>query len=169
MRKSHCGHSTPANSVCQRRARFLSAMLVAIVSARHSQTLTTLYTFTGGVDGAAPKGTLVQGKDGNFYGTTSGPGTVFKITPDGTFTTLHTLDSADGLGVFGTLALGPDGDFYGTTVLSAPGAGTIFKITPAGTFTTLHTFDVTDGNSPSGGLVLGADGNFYGTTTSGGE
>ena len=169
MRNSHCDHSTRANPVCQLRLGFLSTILLALASASPAQTLTTLYTFTGGADGAAPKGTLVQGKDGNFYGTTSGHSTVFKITPDGTLTTLHTFDGADGVGSFGTLALGPDGNFYGTTTLSSPGAGTIFKITSAGIFTTLHTFNVLDGNGPWGGLVLGGDGNFYGTTTSGGE
>ncbi len=107
-----------------------ATILMAIAALGHAQTLTTLYTFTGGADGGAPKGTLVQGKDGNFYGTTSGPGTVFKITPDGTLTTLHTFTSADGVGPFGTLALGNDGNFYGTATLSNPGAGTIFADWP---------------------------------------
>jgi len=147
----------------------LAAVLAANAVTARAQTLTTIYTFTGGADGGGPKGTLIQGKDGNFYGTTSGPGTIFKITPDGMLTTLHTFAGADGVGVFGALALGNDGNFYGTTVGSTPGDGTVFKITPDGTFTTLHVFDGTDGISPWGGLVLGADGNFYGTTTSGGE
>ncbi len=146
----------------------LLGSLLLIAAGAHAQTLTTIYTFTGGADGGAPKGTLVLGKDGNFYGTTSGPGTVFKITPDGSLTTLYTLTGADGTGLFGTLALGNDGNFYGTTVNSSPGAGTIFRITPGGTFATIYRFDVTDGNGPWCGLVLGTDGNFYGTTTSGG-
>jgi len=47
-------------------AVFLATVLAAIAAAGHAQTLTTLYTFTGGADGGGPKGTLVQGKDGNF-------------------------------------------------------------------------------------------------------
>ena len=64
-----------------------------------------MYSFTGNLDGAQPKAALVQGVDGNFYGTTSfggllpggaGAGTVFNITPQGTLTALYT-DSAAGL------------------------------------------------------------------------
>jgi uncharacterized protein (TIGR03437 family) len=157
----------------RRRSAGTAAILMAVAaSAACAQTLTTLYTFTGGTDGAAPKGQLVQGPDGSFYGTTSGPGTVFKIAPSGTITTLHTINgAADGTGVFGNLSLGTDGNFYGTTVLGGAGnlaSGTVFRITPTGAFTTLYTFHVLDGNSPWAGLTLGADGNFYGTTTSGG-
>src|ERR1700722_16164052 len=148
--------------------------LVALSSTARAQTLTTLYTSTGGADGAGPKGTLIQGPDGNFYGTASaaganGRGGVFKITPAGEITTLHSFDGTDGLGPFGGLALGKDGNFYGTTTGATPGlaSGALFRITSTGTFTTLHIFELTDGNSRWGGLVLGSDGNFYGTTTSG--
>ena len=91
----------------------------------------------------------MQGSDGNFYGTTfdggancnAGCGTVFKITPSGTLTTLHSFDSADGLPCAG-LIQATDGNFYGTT--AAGGAndnGTVFKITPGGTLTTLYSFE----------------------------
>jgi uncharacterized protein (TIGR03437 family) len=148
-----------------------------------SGTLTTLYTFCPAspcTDGATPYGALVQGIDGNFYGTTeyggimgsgglSGFGTIFKITPSGTLTTLHSFVGTDGANPYAALVQGADGNFYGTT--SADGGsvyGTVFKITPSGTLTTLHSFVETDGRSPQSGLVQGTDGNFYGTTLYGG-
>jgi len=147
-------------------------------------TLTTLHSFDN-VHGAYPNGALVQGAAGSFYGTTLGGGpncqtevgcgTVFKITPEGTLTTLHNFDGNDGELLYGGLVQGTDGNFYGTT--SSGGAnqtcsvfcGTIFKITPAGALTTLHNFDGTDGAYPEGPLVQATNGNFYGTTAGGGE
>ena len=97
---------------------------------------TTLYNFTDSTDGAVPNGGLVQGGDGNFYGTSVGfaglpygsppPGTVFRITPAGVFTTLYNFSSGDGAEPNGPLALGNDGNFYGTAT-----DGTVFVITPA--------------------------------------
>ena len=139
--------------------------------------LTTLYSFcaqTYCTDGAYPQGGLVLGMDGNFYGTTyqggaEGYGTVFKITPAGTLTTLHNFDSTDGAYPVGAPALAPDGNLYGTTSEGgASGCGTVFKITSAGALTTLHSFDRTDGANPLAGLVQGVEGNFYGTTYEGG-
>src|ERR1035438_801600 len=144
-----------------------------------NQTFTTLANFNGTNDGAGPS-SLVQGMDGNFYGTTgnrgaNGYGTVFKITPGGTLTTLHSFNSTDGAYPLAGLVQGINGNFYGTTSLGGAyncGAynqcGTIFKITPGGTLTTLHSFNSTDGYYPVGGLVQGLNGNFYGTTSSGG-
>jgi len=96
---------------------------------------------------------LVQGTDGNFYGTvleggTFNHGTVFKITPSGTLTTLHNFSFTDGILPSG-LVQASDGNFYGTTpeggtnsCLSGGtnyGCGTLYKITPSGTVTTLCT------------------------------
>jgi len=151
-------------------------------------TLTALYSFcsqSGCADGSYPAGALVQGSDGNFYGTTSqggahGYGTVFKITPSGTLTTLYSFgsQSGDGGGPLDTLAQGTDGNFYGTTSYGGanPGpngaGGTVFSITPDGTLTTLYSFcsqnGCTDGATPYAGLLQGSDGNFYGTTEYGG-
>ena len=127
---------------------------------------TLLYSFscsqTGCPDGGIPSAGLVQGSDGNLYGTTGTGGTstnccgtVFKIAPDGTLTTLHSFDGTDGAGP-GQLVQATDGNFYGTT------DSTVFEITPAGAVTTLHYFDGTDG-APVG-LIQATDGNFYGTT-----
>ncbi len=137
-------------------------------------TLITLHSFNS-TDGGNPLAGLVQATDGNFYGTTAvgggngGYGTVFKITPGGTLTTLYSFDYAHGFSPFGWLVQATDGNFYGTTSSGGTnGDGTVFKITPGGTLTTLHSFDGTDGANPRAGLVQGTDGNFYGTTSNGG-
>jgi uncharacterized repeat protein (TIGR03803 family) len=148
-------------------------------------TLTTLYSFcaqTDCVDGNGPTGELALAANGDFYGTTvsggahSG-GTVFKITPSGTLTTLYSFCAkhknghcADGDSPVGGLVRADDGTFYGVT--SGGGVncecGTVFKITPGGALTTLHSFDRTDGNYPTGGLALGTSGNLLGVTGDGG-
>jgi uncharacterized repeat protein (TIGR03803 family) len=158
-----------------------------------SGTLTTLYNFctkTGCTDGEFPLARLIQGRDGNFYGTTewggagqyasagSAAGTIFKITPSGTLTTLYNFCAqsgcADGAGPYGGLVQGRDGNFYGTTEQGgASGKGIIFKITPSGTLTTLYSFcpqsGCADGAGPYGTLVQGRDGSFYGTTEDGAQ
>jgi uncharacterized repeat protein (TIGR03803 family) len=146
-----------------------------------SGTLTTLYNFCAAAhctDGSTPYAGLVQGTDGNFYGTTygggsSGNGTVFKVTPEGKLTTLHNFCSqpscADGHGPYAGLVQAVDGNFYGTTVAGGPyGDGTVFTVAPTGTLTTIHSFKGTDGSTPYGGLVQATNGNFYGTTYKGG-
>ena len=141
--------------------------------------LTMLHSFSGfPLDGAAPTAGLVQGTDGNYYGTTASggmfyQGTVFRMTPAGVLTVLHAFNGFMGEGAVPTAGLvrGSDGNFYGTTVSGgAHYKGTAFKITSLGMLTTLHSFgDVSgDGAVPSAGLVQGTDGNFYGTTASGG-
>jgi len=126
----------------------------------------------------------VQGLDGNFYGTTSAGGivtsicggsgscgTVFKITPSGTLTTLYKFCSqpncTDGISPNAGLVLATNGKFYGTTVGGGTD-GTVFEITAGGKFTTLHSFDGTDGSGPYGTLVQATDGDFYGITMDGG-
>jgi uncharacterized repeat protein (TIGR03803 family) len=139
--------------------------------------LTTVYSFclqTGCSDGNSPEAGLVLGSDGSFYGTTAkgganNVGTVFKITPSGVLTTLHSFNSTDGADPEGALLPFSDGNFYGTTYGGGNrDRGTVFKITPSGTLTSLHSFNLPDGLNPEAGLVLGADGNFYGTTYWGG-
>ena len=144
-------------------------------------TLTTLHTFHG-TDGSWPFGALVQGTDGNFYGATwlggtggcaEGCGTVFKITPSGTLTTLHSFDLTDGYEPYAGLVQSTNGNFYGTTFYGgAKGDGTVFEITPTGTLKTLYSFcsqsGCADGSLPAAGLVRATDGNLYGTTSQGG-
>jgi uncharacterized repeat protein (TIGR03803 family) len=148
-----------------------------------SGSYTTLYSFVGSpTDGRSPHAGLVQGSNGNFYGTTyyagSGPcfdgcGTVFRISPSGTETNLHSFGSSptDGLNPNG-LVQGSDGNFYGTTESGGTNNfGTVFRISPSGSYTNLYSFgghQANDGSGPLAGLVQGSDGNFYGTTVSGG-
>ena len=138
-----------------------------------SGTLTTLHSFSSS-DGASPTyAGLIQGSDGNFYGTTyqggaSNSGTIFQMTPSGTLTTLHSFSTSDGAYPHAGLIQGTDGNFYGTTEGGGAGAGTVFRMTPSGTLTTLHSFTLSDGAYPSAGLIQGTDRDFYGTTVSGG-
>jgi uncharacterized repeat protein (TIGR03803 family) len=147
-----------------------------------SGTLTTLYSFcsqSNCSDGGDPDAGLVLGSDGNFYGVTtgggaSGDGTVFKVSPSGSFTSLHSFIGTDGYDPVGTLLQASDGNFYGTTMAEGGhGSGTIFKITSNGTLTTIYNFcslgACADGGTPFAGLVQGTDGNLYGTTSSGGQ
>lgn len=146
-------------------------------------TFTTVYKFcslSNCSDGESPEAGLIQGTDGNFYGTTndqgkSGNGTVFKITPTGTLTTLHRFCAtgcADGAYPATPLVQASDGNFYGTTTDYGTGGGTVFEITPDGDLTTLYSFcaggrGCLDGDAPDA-LILDTNGTFYGTTVSGG-
>jgi uncharacterized repeat protein (TIGR03803 family) len=147
-----------------------------------AQPFTTIYCFGGSsTDALGPNGALIQGSDGNFYGTTTGGGigggpqigaagfpgngTVFKITPTGEETVLHSFSQAEGINP-DSLIQGSDGNFYGTTYRGgANGTGTVFKLTPEGVETTLYSF-----GSEGGPLALlqGSDGNFYGVAADGG-
>jgi uncharacterized repeat protein (TIGR03803 family) len=145
-------------------------------------TLTVLYNFcsqTNCTDGAEPEATLIQGSDGELYGTTvsggvNDDGTVFRITTSGTLTTLHSFDGTDGENPAAALVQAKNGDLYGTTIYGGAsstcndGCGVTFKITPGGTFTTLLSFDDADGAYPDGALIQATDGNLYGAVTGGG-
>ena len=113
---------------------------------------------------------LVEGPDGNFYGTTThggplGNGTVFRVTPSGVLTTLVSDQANPAAG----LAVGNDGLLYGMSGAGGPfGWGTFFKMTTNGGLTNFAVLDGTNGGNPQFALVSGGDGNFYGTSAEGG-
>ncbi len=149
---------------------------------------TVLHSFDV-TDGGRPGAALVQAINGDLYGTTlqggantsvdapNGAGTIFRITPSGTLTTLYSFCAqslcADGIEPSG-LVQAPSADLYGTTEsggANGRNSGTIFKITPSGALTTLYSFcaqeSCADGADPVG-LVQATDGDLYGTTAAGG-
>jgi uncharacterized repeat protein (TIGR03803 family) len=157
-----------------------SASLGTVFQMTPDGTETILHSFTGGSsDGAYPSAGLIQGTDGNFYGTTAAGGsanfgTVFRVTPDGTETILHSFTGggSDGAIPFAALIQGIDGNLYGTTTAGGSASlGTVFQVTPDGTETILHSFTggSLDGNDPRATLLQASDGNFYGTTFRGGS
>ncbi len=157
-----------------------------------------IYTFTGGTDGSYPFTSLVMGKSGALYGTTSvggdagspigcnglGCGTVYELTPPstpgGTWTETvpyRFTGGNDGGNPAAGLTIGPNGVLYGTTEYGGASAdGVAFALTPPSspggvwTQTVLHTFTGQNGDGafPWSGLTIGPHGVLYGTTTAGG-
>jgi uncharacterized repeat protein (TIGR03803 family) len=125
-------------------------------------------------DGGYPAGGLIEGNDGNLYGTTQygglhGQGTVFSLATNGMLNMEASFDGTNGAQPGAALVQGGDGNFYGTTEGGGTYQnGTIFRITPGGKLTPLVSFGGDNGAEPAGALMEGADGNFYGTTQEGG-
>lgn len=159
--------------------------------------LTTLYSFGAiqdadgnALDGANPRGALVLGADGFLYGTASSGGsnnlgTVFRVTTNGTLTTLYSFGALtgafgselDGAFPYASLTIASDGNLYGTTSSGGTNeAGTIFRMTTNGTLATIYSFGKIqdtngvplDGALPYAPLLAASDGSLYGTTTDGG-
>jgi uncharacterized repeat protein (TIGR03803 family) len=149
--------------------------------------LDVVHSFAGAPGDGTPASSessaaLLQATDGNFYGTTyyggaSDGGSVYKMTPSGTVTILHSFTGgADGAFPLAGLIQATDTKFYGTTSLGgASNLGTVFTITADGTLTTLYNFSGpqngapgADGANPHAALLQTSDGNFYGTTEFGG-
>ena len=145
---------------------------------------TNLFSFAVSLTGGAtPFCGLARGSDGNFYGMTyaggtnincaSGCGTVYRISPSGSYSNLYSFVGfpTDGAQPFAAPGLGSDGNFYGTTFAGGTAnSGTVFRISPSGSFSNLYSFGSrpNDGLEPFAGLVQGSDGNFYGTAERGG-
>ncbi len=154
----------------------LSAVVIAGVAVpAQAQTPTVLHTFMQTTtDACAPRGNIVQGRDGNMYGGGaacgaggSGGGAIYKISPAGVesvfFNFPQQWTNCGGAG----LTLGSDGNFYGACEGGNPatGMGSIFRLTPAGVFTDLHDFTGANGDSlPMYPPIQGVDGNFYGVS-----
>jgi uncharacterized repeat protein (TIGR03803 family) len=157
-----------------------------------SGTVSTLYDLCSSVSCVQFPSALIQGADGNLYGTSEfagahDGGTVFQMTPSGGVTILYSFCTnvvcPHGYRPWAALVQATDGNFYGTTVDGGANklsdlcnalsvCGTLFEITPTAEVTTLHSFCVetncADGQGPIGGLIQGTDGSFYGTTVYGG-
>jgi len=145
-----------------------------------------LYNFPLGTNGGPNPSGVTLGTDGKFYGTTAaggtaGAGTVFRMSPDGTVTTLYSFAGPpnDGSGPTSGVIRDGAGNLFGTTAyggapcasLGSTGCGTVFELSPNGTETILHSFagGANDGANPSGGLLQDAAGNLYGVAANGGS
>ena len=163
------------------RAVFLWCLLVTGSVGAQNYDYANLHTFTG-ADGLGPEGTLIEGSDGNFYGTTAGSfantsgaadpatnGTVFKVTSAGVFTTLHVFAGSDGSHPMAPLVQLSNGLLYGTTSGGFSGGGiTVFRLaTDGSSFVTLVHGTAKEGTT-NATLVAGRDGNLYGTNRQGG-
>jgi uncharacterized repeat protein (TIGR03803 family) len=180
-----------------RLSLFIGLVSLSLMSANaRSQSFAVLDSFcpqTTCATGRSPS-TLIQTTNGDLYGTTvtggsnknvlcsdavpsGGCGTIFKLTPKGTLTTVYNFCSmpncADGAIPAAALIQATNGDLYGTTERGGTGnGGTVFKITPAGGLTTLYSFcslsNCADGELPVAALIQASNGDFYGTTLAGG-
>ena len=129
------------------------------------QTLVNFQVSPGSVTG-----NLVEGPDGNLYGTTThggpfGSGSIFRVTRSGILTSLI----ADQANPAAGLVVGNDGLLYGMTGAGGPfGWGTFFRMTTNAVLTNFAVLDGTNGGNPQFSLAPGGDGNFYGTSAEGG-
>jgi len=170
-----------------------TAGLLAGSSAAEAQKFSVLYAFPpdGSQGNDLSAMTLVEGTDGNFYGTaysggdtanySAGGGTIYKVKPSGKLTVLWAFACQaggvcpNGRSPEGGVIQASDGNFYGTTYAGgAYNDGTIFRITPSGKLTTLYSFcdspntcAINSGAGPYGTLLQASNGDLYGTTTFG--
>ncbi len=135
---------------------------------------TTLHSFTGQGDGRTPSGGLISDQSGNFFGTTSEPGTldtsgtVFELSPhDGqwSFATIYQFQ-----GEPPSCAAGPSfdsaGNLWGTNVVGNGPDGEIWEL-QAGYWYHLYSFYFYGdyGGAPYSTVTFDANGNAFGTTT----
>jgi uncharacterized repeat protein (TIGR03803 family) len=164
------------------RSLALACGLWVLTAGAPAQTLSVLYTFTNGVDGALSAG-LMQDTNGSIYGTavdggTNGWGSIYEMSRSGTLKPLYSFKGGvDGGSPYAALARGTNGLFYGMAQVGGSNDyGTIFEVTSNGSFTSLYSFHAlrggnltnADGATPRYALTLGTNGNFYGTATQGG-
>lgn len=134
---------------------------------------TVIFSLTGGPGGNYPFGGVVRDSAGNIYCTaaygSNQIGVIFKVSPSGKETVLHTFEGSDGSYPSSGLIRDSKGTLYGTTEFGGSiGSGVAYSLTATGTFTVLHNFAGSDGGDLLTPLVLDSAGNLYGTTTEGG-
>ena len=166
--------SMNGRSLCKKACAVVVVCAAMAIDAP-AQVFTSLTSFRSGANPEYVS--LIQGKDGNLFGTTAhygsyGGGTVFEISSGGTFNDIYDFcyyDCEDGGAPAAGVVQGLDGALYGTTSAGGVfGYGTFFKITSVSRLTTLHSFSPYNGDgSGPGGLVQAIDGNFYGATYAG--
>ncbi len=153
------------------------ALLTVLPVTVQGAKLSTLHLFNADANSYNPYAGIIQAGDGNFYGTslnvgTPGYGAVFKLTPAGAISVLHSFTNGpDGATPFAGLAQAADGNLYGASFQGIRSFyGTIFKLKTSGTFTSLYTFDgVPGGGNEIGSLIQGGDGKLYGAASTGGS
>jgi uncharacterized repeat protein (TIGR03803 family) len=144
-------------------------------------TIQEIFSFPSSGNYGKTPNTLVQGSDGNLYGTTVGGGgsytngTVFRLSLGSPASVTYIAEFTGTTGAFpgsspdAGLVQGTNGIFYGTTYAGGTSnLGTVFSITTNGSTNSLVSFKGTNGSHPLAPLVQGSDGNFYGTTSTGG-
>jgi len=162
----------------------LSVALVVLASSSfvYGQAFEVVHTFQGEAfqDGAQSLG-LALDPSGNIFGTASsggrlGGGTIYRLSRDGRYVTLHNFAGGahDGFFPNGGIIL-DKGNLIGTTIAGGPGpcgggCGTVFRLNPAGEFSLVYTFlNGPDGGVPSGSVASDVEGNVYGETQVGGD
>ena len=190
MKSLNHGRSLTSLSLrtCGAALGHLTALLITLVGASspiaYAQNYSILYSFECGTQGQLPIGNLAADSAGNLYGTTYwggafGYGTVFKVSPDGTQTVLHSFAGPpnDGQSPYAGLVLDKAGNLYGTTfyggsnclLAGAPGCGTVFEVSANGKESVLYSFGAnpSDAAGPQSGLLRDPAGELYGTAGGG--
>jgi uncharacterized repeat protein (TIGR03803 family) len=156
--------------LCAVLAAVLFSLPVSIPA--QAQAVAALYNFGSQSGSEAPQDVaLVQGRDGELYGTSEGNGTtsygsIFKVSTSRVFTELFDLNATDGCCPGQGVTLASDGNFYGAAVGGGNSQnGVFFSVTPTGGYTAIHYFiGGSDGATPFAPPVEASDGNLYGTT-----
>ncbi len=149
----------------------ICALILCAPRSLRAATMTEIYGFPSG---ESPYAGVIQGSNGNLYGTTpvGGPnkkGTVYQITTAGALVYSIPFNGINGANPQAPLVQAADGTLYGTTSNGgAQGKGTVFKISPDGALSVLFSFAKTNGSLPWGGLTLVSNKMLYGTTAEGG-
>jgi uncharacterized repeat protein (TIGR03803 family) len=151
----------------------IGALILLVCSAvpSRAQTVSDVFAFNNSDSSQYPLATLVQGRDGRLYGSTSGltDGSIFRLTTAGGFAELLAFDGSDGANPDAGVTLAVDGNIYGTAFSGGSAQeGVLFRVSPGGAYTTLHEFlGSTDGVFPSAPPIQASDGNLYGPTRGG--